>query len=146
LQEEKLKSSKKIKVMSYDGDVFKIDYDVALMSKTLQDVIESYPNIGDIEDSIILLSNVKSASSKILRKIIEYCKKHKDEEESHMMEDWDAEFIDLDLKTLINLFSASMYLNIKSLRYLACLKIIDMNKDKTFHEFCQTFEDSMTDL
>jgi S-phase kinase-associated protein 1 len=135
-------------VKSYDGDVFKIDYDVALMSKTLQDVIESYPNIGDIEDSksIILLSNVKSASSKILRKIIEYCKKHKDEEESHMMEDWDAEFIDLDLKTLINLFSASMYLNIKSLRYLACLKIIDMYKDKTFHEFCQTFEDSMIDL
>jgi S-phase kinase-associated protein 1 len=131
-------------VKSYDGDVFKIDYDVALMSKTLQDVIESYPNIGDIEDSIPL-SN-ESVSSKILRKIIEYCKKHKDEEESNMMEDWDAEFIDLDLKTLIYLFWASTYLNIKSLRYLAFFKIIDIYKVKPFHEFYQTFQDCMTGL
>jgi S-phase kinase-associated protein 1 len=139
-----LKSSKKIKVKSYDGDVFKIDYDVALMSKTLQDVIESYPNIGDIEDSIPL-SN-ESVSSKILSKIIEYCKKHKDEEESNMMEDWDAEFIDLDLKTLFNLFSASTYLNIESLQYLAFLKILDIYKGMPFHEFYQTFEDSKAGL
>ncbi|MCI39236.1 SKP1-like protein, partial [Trifolium medium] len=75
------------------------------MSKTLRDVIESYPNIGDIEDSIPL--SIESTSSKILGKIIEYCKKHKDEEESHMVKDWDAEFIDLDLKTIVNLISAS---------------------------------------
>jgi S-phase kinase-associated protein 1 len=134
LKEEKLKSSKKLKVMSYDGDVFEVDYDVALMSKTLQDVIESYPNI---EESIPLYN--KSCSSKILDKIIEYCKKHKDEEESHMMEDWDAEFIDLDHTTLVNLISSSAYLNIDSLGDLACVKIIHMNKGKTIHELCHIF-------
>ncbi|GAU30163.1 hypothetical protein TSUD_311140 [Trifolium subterraneum] len=80
------------------------------MSKTLRDVIESYPNIGDIEDSIPL--SINTISSKILRKIIEYCKKHKDEEESHMMEDWDSKFIDLDLETLMSLILASSYLKI----------------------------------
>ena len=56
LQEDKLKedSSKKIKLKSYDGDVFEVDYDVAVMSKTIQDVIETYPNVGLIEDCIPL--------------------------------------------------------------------------------------------
>jgi hypothetical protein len=120
--------------MSYDGDVFEVDYDVALMSKTLQDVIESYPNI---EESIPLYN--KSCSSKILGKIIEYCKKRKDKEEHHMLEDWDTKFIDLDHNTLVNLISSSTYLNIKSLGDLACVKIIHMNKGKTIHELCHIF-------
>jgi len=65
-----LRQIKKINLISSDGVVFEVDYDVALMSKTIQDAIEINP-AGDINS--ISLSLV---SSKILAKVIEYCKKH----------------------------------------------------------------------
>jgi S-phase kinase-associated protein 1 len=144
LQEEKLKdSSKKIKLKSIDGDVFEVDYDVAVMSKTIQDVIETYPNIGHTEDCIPLSASV--VGSKILAKIIEYCKKHNEEfdmsesDDEYLIEDWDAEFVELDRETLYDLLLSSMYLNIKSLQDLVCDKIANMIKGKNVGEIHQIF-------
>ncbi|GAU11131.1 hypothetical protein TSUD_197550 [Trifolium subterraneum] len=47
---------KKISLISSDGDVFEVDYDVALMSKTVEDAIDTIPN----GDSSISLSLVRS--------------------------------------------------------------------------------------
>jgi S-phase kinase-associated protein 1 len=61
-------SSKKITLKSSDGEVFEVDEAVALESPTIKHMIEE-----DSADNEIHLPNVRS---KILAKVIEYCKKH----------------------------------------------------------------------
>ncbi|KAL7193422.1 hypothetical protein ACSBR2_025101 [Camellia fascicularis] len=59
-----MSSSKKIMLKSSDGKAFEVEESVALGSQTIKHIIE---------DDCILLPNV---TSKILAKVIEYCKKH----------------------------------------------------------------------
>ncbi|KAL1298764.1 hypothetical protein HN51_043068 [Arachis hypogaea] len=106
-------SMKKITLKSSDGEAFEVDETVALESQTIKHMIED-----DCADSGIPLPNV---TSKILAKVIEYCKKHVDaaasEEDLKM---WDAEFVKVDQATLFDLILAANYLNIKSLLDLTC--------------------------
>lgn len=137
-------SSKKINLKSSDGDVFEVDYAVALMSKTIEDAVKNTNPVGDTDHSI----HVSLVSSKILTKVIEYWEKHS---EKHMsdadlwdwgadLSDWDAEFVDdVDHETLFGLVLSANYLNIKSLLDLASNKIGDMMKGKTPEEIRNTF-------
>ncbi|RYQ79387.1 hypothetical protein Ahy_Scaffold6g108124 [Arachis hypogaea] len=91
------------------------------------------------------LVNLKHLTSKILVKVIEYCKKHVDaaaSEEKQSEEDikmWDAKFVKVDQATLFNLILASNYLNINSLLDLTCQIVADMIKGKIPEEICKTF-------
>jgi S-phase kinase-associated protein 1 len=119
-------SSKKINLISSNGDVFEVDYDVALMSKTIQDAIEINP-AGDFNSISLSLVNSKS-----LTRVIEYCKKHKNTQMSDVdLKDWDVEFINVDYNTLFDLILSANYLNIKSLLDLACQTVADIIKGKT---------------
>ncbi|KAM1330893.1 hypothetical protein EV1_043091 [Malus domestica] len=78
----------------------------------------------DCADNGIPLPNV---TSKILAKVIEYCRKHveaaKPEERPAIDEDlkaWDAEFVKVDQIAVFDLILAANYLNIKSLLDLTC--------------------------
>ncbi|GAU11132.1 hypothetical protein TSUD_197560 [Trifolium subterraneum] len=62
-------SSKKINLISSEGEVFEVDYDVAVMSKVVEYAIETN-SAGDIGSISLSLVN-----SKMLSKVIEYCKK-----------------------------------------------------------------------
>lgn len=130
-------STKKITLKSSDGEAFEVDEAVALESQTIKHMIED-----DCADSGIPLPNV---TSKILAKVIEYCKKHVDaaaSEEKPSEEDlkmWDAEFVKVDQATLFDLILAANYLNIKSLLDLTCQIVADMIKGKTPEEICKTF-------
>ncbi|XP_057420405.1 uncharacterized protein LOC130714519 isoform X7 [Lotus japonicus] len=134
-------SSKKIRLVSSDGDVFEVDYGVALMSKIIEDVIKAKPAGGS--DSIL----VSTVSSNILAKVIEYCKKHTKASNFNHKEDmsgvdiknWDSKFVEVDYQTLFDLHMSANYLNIKSLLDLTGTTIGDMIKGKTPEEIRQMF-------
>ncbi|KAJ7953163.1 SKP1-like protein [Quillaja saponaria] len=130
-------SSKKITLKSSDGEAFEVDEAVALESQTIRHIVEE-----DCADAGIPLPNV---TSKILAKVIEYCKKHVDAssgEERTSEEDlkaWDADFVKVDQATLFDLILAANYLNIKNLLDLTCQTVADMIKGKTPEEIRKTF-------
>jgi S-phase kinase-associated protein 1 len=91
-------------------------------------------------DHPIPLPNV---SSKILAKVIEYCKYHVDNQKStddkpatpeDEIKAWDQDFVKVDQATLFDLILAANYLNIKSLLDLTCQTVADMIKGKTPEE------------
>ncbi|XP_058106666.1 SKP1-like protein 1A [Magnolia sinica] len=133
-------ASKKVTLKSSDGEEFVIDEAVALKSQTIKHMIDD-----DCTDNGIPLPNV---TSKILSKVIEYCKKHVEVAASknpdfRSNEDdvkaWDADFVKVDQATLFDLILAANYLNTKSLLDLTCQTVADMIKGKTPEEIRQTF-------
>ena len=131
-------SAKKITLKSSDNETFEVDEIVALESQTIKHMIED-----DCADNGIPLPNV---TSKILSKVIEYCKKHietpKTEDRSSADEElknWDTEFVKVDQATLFDLILAANYLNIKNLLDLTCQTVADMIKGKTPEEIRKTF-------
>ncbi|GLU02723.1 hypothetical protein SLE2022_199630 [Rubroshorea leprosula] len=130
-------TSKKIMLRSSDGETFEVEEAVAVESQTIKHMIED-----DCADNVIPLPNVPS---KILSKVIEYCKKHveaaadKEKAGEEEMKNWDAEFVKVDQKTLFDLILAANYLNIKDLLDLTCQTVADMIKGKTPEEIRKTF-------
>lgn len=98
-----MSTGRKITLKSSDGETFEMDEAVALESQTIKHMIED-----DCADNGIPLPNV---TSKILSKVIEYCKKHvetpKSEDRPSSVDDelkaWDAEFVKVDQATLFDL-------------------------------------------
>ncbi|WOK99787.1 SKP1-like protein 1B [Canna indica] len=137
--------AKRITLKSSDGEVFEVDEGVAMESQTIKHMIED-----DCADNGIPLPNV---NSKILAKVIEYCKKHVDasaaaasrssDDASKLADEelksWDAEFVKVDQATLFDLILAANYLNIKGLLDLTCQTVADMIKGKTPEEIRKTF-------
>ncbi|KAJ4702170.1 putative Skp1 [Melia azedarach] len=123
-----MSTGRKITLKSSDGEAFEVDESVALESQTIKHMIED-----DCADNGIPLPNV---TSKILSKVIEYCKKHVEASKSddrtavadEELKGWDAEFV-----------KAANYLNIKSLLDLTCQTVADMIKGKTPEEIRKTF-------
>ncbi|KAF2297965.1 hypothetical protein P3X46_020748 [Hevea brasiliensis] len=133
-----MSTGKKITLKSSDGETFEVDEAVALESQTIKDAIEV-----SCADNGIPLPNV---TSKILSKVIEYCKKHVETSKSDdrpsvddKLKVWDAEFVKVDQATLFDLILAAKYLNIKSLLDHTCQTAADMIKGKTPEEICATF-------
>ena len=100
-----MSTTRKITLKSSDGETFEVDEAVALESQTIKHMIED-----DCADNGIPLPNV---TSKILSKVIEYCKRHvevastKTEDRPTSADDdlknWDAEFVKVDQATLFDL-------------------------------------------
>ncbi|XP_042493028.1 SKP1-like protein 1A [Macadamia integrifolia] len=133
-----MSSKKVVTLKSSDGETFEVDEAVALESLTIKHMIED-----DLGNNGILLPNV---ACKILKKVIEYCKKHvetpKTEDQRTADEElktWDDEFMKVDHDTLFNLILASNYLNIKSLLDLTSQTLADMVKGKTPEEIRKMF-------
>jgi S-phase kinase-associated protein 1 len=133
-------AEKRVKLKSSDDEMFEVDEAVAFESQAVKNMIE---DTGI--DAPIPLPNV---SSKILAKVIEYCKYHVDnqkasEDKPATPEDeikvWDADFVKVDQATLFDLILAANYLNIKNLLDLTCQTVADMIKGKTPEEIRKTF-------
>ncbi|KAK4265737.1 hypothetical protein QN277_026751 [Acacia crassicarpa] len=134
-----IKPTKKVYLKSSDGDIFEVNYDVALMLESIQAIVEFEANSAT--NSTIPLK----VSSRILIKVILYCYKHVQSSDSKHktsgvdLKEWDAKFVEVDNTTLFDLILASNYLNIKSLLDLASQKVGDMMKGKTPEEIRKTF-------
>ncbi|KAM3336116.1 hypothetical protein ACQJBY_030221 [Aegilops geniculata] len=143
---------KMILLKSSDGEGFQVEEAVAMESQTIRHMIED-----DCADNGIPLPNV---DSKILAKVIEYCKKHvqaspnpadsgaADANSSTStaaaalavdLKSFDTEFVKVDQATLFDLILAANYLNIKGLLDLTCQTVADMIKGKTPEEIRKTF-------
>ncbi|OVA10210.1 SKP1 component [Macleaya cordata] len=120
-----------ITLMSSDKETFQVDEAVALESQTIKQMMEDL-----CADDSIPLPNV---TSKILAKVIEYCKKHIESKEDEDLKAWDAEFVKVDQRTLFEIILAANYLNIKNLLDLTCQAVADGIKDKTPEEIRKTF-------
>ncbi|XP_034681193.1 uncharacterized protein LOC117911105 isoform X2 [Vitis riparia] len=127
----------KLTLQSSDGMFFYVDVAVAMESQTIKHMIEDR-----CADNAIPLPNV---TSKILARVIEYCKKHVEtpKAEEHAVNDelraWDADFVKVDQATLFDLILAANYLEIKSLLDLTCQTVADMIRGKTPEEIRKTF-------
>lgn len=130
----------KVHLRSSDEQMFEVDEEVAYESLTVKNMIEDTGT-----EAPIPLPNV---SSKVLAKVIEYCKFHVDaksgnaDKPSKLDDDvkaWDMEFVKVDQSTLFELILAANYLNIKSLLDLTCLTVANMIKGKTPEEIRKTF-------
>ncbi|OMO74521.1 SKP1 component [Corchorus capsularis] len=130
-------TSKKIMLRSSDGETFEVEESVAVESQTIKHMIED-----DCADTEIPLPNV---TSKILSKVIEYCKKHveaaadKEKNSDDDLKTFDTDFLKVDQNTLFDLILAANYLNIKGLLDLTCQNVADMIKGKTPEEIRTTF-------
>lgn len=132
--------SEKVKLRSSDDEMFEVDKEVADKSQMIRNMIEDTGT-----DNPIPLPNV---TSKILAKVIEYCKYHvesskTDGDKPTVSEEdkkqWDTEFVKVDQATLFELILAANYLNIKELLDLTCLTVANMIKGKTPEEIRKTF-------
>ncbi|KAL2537783.1 SKP1-like protein 1B [Forsythia ovata] len=141
-----MSSTNMIVLKSSDGETFEIEEAVALESQTLKHMIEE-----KCADTSIPLPNV---TSKILAKVIEYCKRHveaaaaksadgvvvtADKATDEDLKTFDADFVKVDQGTLFDLILAANYLDIKSLLDLTCQTVADMIKGKTPEEIRKTF-------
>ncbi|XP_048573870.1 SKP1-like protein 1 isoform X4 [Triticum urartu] len=135
-------SSNMITLKSSDGEEFQVEEAVAMESQTIRHMIED-----DCADNGIPLPNI---DSKILSKVIEYCKKHVQADSSSStstaaaapaedLKSFDAEFVKVDQATLFDLILAANYLNIKGLLDLTSQTVADMIKGKTPEEIRKTF-------
>uniref|UniRef100_A0A8R7UMT1 SKP1-like protein n=1 Tax=Triticum urartu TaxID=4572 RepID=A0A8R7UMT1_TRIUA len=123
---------KMITLKSSDGEEFQVEEAVAMESQTIRHMIED-----DCADNGIPLPNVES---KILSKVIEYCKKHPPPPTpAEDLKSFDTEFVKVDQATLFDLILAANYLNIKGLLDLTCQTVADMIKGKTPEEIRKTF-------
>lgn len=94
--------------MTSDGETFEVDVAVAMQSQTIKNMIED-----ECADSTIPLPNV---TSKILSKVIEYCKKHVEPENNddkvseEDLKAFEAEFIkEVDQQTLFDLILVRIF-------------------------------------
>ncbi|XP_059624695.1 SKP1-like protein 1A [Cornus florida] len=139
-----MSTSKTVVLRTSDGETFEVEEAVALQSQTIKHMIED-----DCADSIIPLPNV---TSKILPKIVEYCKKHiekhietpksEDKTSDDALKTFDANFVkevEADQATLFDLILGANYLDIKSLLDLMCQTVANMIKGKTPEEIRKTF-------
>jgi S-phase kinase-associated protein 1 len=95
----------KVKLKASDNELFEVEEIVAFESQTIKDMVEDTGT-----ENVIPLLNV---SSKILSKVIEYCRFHAlevpkigDDKPSLSEDDvkaWDAEFVKVDQATLFDL-------------------------------------------
>ncbi|CAM0950771.1 unnamed protein product [Alopecurus aequalis] len=125
--------SKKITLVSSDGERFEITHEAAAMSQTINHMIED-----DCTENGVPLPNVKAT---ILSKVIEYyCNKHvATTGEQEDLKSFDAKFISVDKPTLFDVILAANYLNIKGLLDLSCQTVADMIKGKTVEEIRELF-------
>lgn len=133
-----MSSTGKITLKSSDGEAFEVDEAVALKSETIKHMVEE----GSTSSGFPL----PNVTSKILAKVLEYCKKHVEAEANpdgkpteDELKDWDADFVKVDQVMLFELIMAANYLNIKSLLDLTCQAVADSIKDKQPEEIREIF-------
>lgn len=127
--------SKKINLISSDEAVFEVDYGTALVSKRFEDIIKTIP-VGDVGNI-----SVHEVRSKMLAMVIEYCKMHKHNNglKDFELKDWDAQFVNVDPKTLLDLLKSACYLRVDSLVDLTWNEVDSLIKGKTREEIAEIF-------
>ena len=135
-----------VELVSQEGDKFEVDKKVAKMSELVKTMISD--DDDDEEQQEIPLPNVKSQS---LGKVIEFCKHYIEEQMNEIekplksanmnevVQEWYANFINVEQEVLFELILAANYMDIKPLLDLTCATVASEIKGKTPEEIRQTF-------
>ncbi|XP_019184098.1 PREDICTED: SKP1-like protein 1A [Ipomoea nil] len=128
-----MSSIKMITLKSSDGEIFEVEEAVALEMQTIKYMIDD----GCV-DTAIPIANV---TSKILAKVIEYCKSHAEAAKTSQddLKDFDANFIKVDHTTLLDLILAANFLDVKSLLDLTAQAVANLIEKKTVEEVRKIF-------
>ncbi|XP_075253695.1 S-phase kinase-associated protein 1-like [Convolutriloba macropyga] len=152
---------------SSDGELFRVTEGDVWLSGTIRRMCEECPpasqqkkqgegeNVAgeteeeEEEEEQIPLANVHS---KILRKVIEWLKHHKDDPEMPEDDDddrrvkriddippWDQEFLKVDQSTLFEIMIAANFLDIKGLLEVGCKTVAGMIRGKSTEELRKLF-------
>ena len=117
------------------------------MSELVKGMIDEDQD-GDEDINEIPLPNVKAV---VLQKVIEFCKKYRDEPMNEIekplksanmkevVQEWFAEFVNVEQSLLFELILAANYMDIKPLLDLTCATVASMIKGKTPEEIRKTF-------
>ena len=131
--------------VSKEGDQFPVPLSVANMSELVKSLVEE-----DESDEVneIPLPNVKS---NVLQKVIEFCEHHaqepmteiekplKSQNMADVVQQWYADYVNVEQVLLFELILAANYMDIKPLLDLTCASVASMIKGKTPEEIRQTF-------
>jgi S-phase kinase-associated protein 1 len=135
-----------IDLVSQEGDNFQVDVNVAKMSELVKTMIPEDDDESEAQE--IPLPNVKS---QILGKVIEFCKHYvsdpmneiekplKSANMSEVVQEWYANYVDVEQEVLFELILAANYMDIKPLLDLTCATVASMIKGKTPEEIRKTF-------
>lgn len=135
--------SKNLTLLSSENIKVNIDSKSAERSNLLKGLIQDYT-----EDTDIPMPEIKAD---ILKKCVEYLIHYKDLEPKEIpkplpspnlldvTDEWDVNFIGIDLDSVFDIINAANYLDIKSLLDLACSKIASTMKGKSAEEIRTIF-------
>jgi S-phase kinase-associated protein 1 len=146
----------KIRLQSKEKEEFPIDIDVAKKSKTIRTMLEDLGIENDEEEEIkevLPLPNIRTA---ILRKVIDWCTKNKDEPEPaeepaedengyklrkkiRELSKWETVYLGINKSMMIEIVLASNYLHIPGLLDLVCMRLAMFLKGKTTEEMIKEF-------
>ncbi|KAM7185663.1 Skp1 family, dimerization domain containing protein [Rhypophila sp. PSN 637] len=137
-----------ITLQSNDNAMIPVERCVAERSMLIKNMIE---DLGDemITNEPIPIPNVNEP---VLKKVIEWCQKHKNdapqtaEEENDNrkkttdpIDEWDQKFMQVDQEMLFEIILAANYLDIKALLDVGCKTVANMIKGKSPEEIRKTF-------
>jgi S-phase kinase-associated protein 1 len=136
-------STVKLQASDNTEGFIEVEENVAKMSQTISNMLEDLGN----SDLPVPLHNV---STKILTKVVEYCKYHVENPETQPSDSqtdktslditpWDKNFCEMDQETLFELILAANFLDIKPLLDLTCKTVANMIKGKSPEEIRKTF-------
>ena len=131
--------------MSKEGDQFTVPFSVANMSELVKSMMDEEESD---EVNEIPLPNVKA---NVLQKVIEFCEHHaqepmteiekplKSQSMADVVQQWYADYVNVEQVLLFELILAANYMDIKPLLDLTCATVASMIKGKTPEEIRQTF-------
>ncbi|KAL7532485.1 hypothetical protein ACHAXR_007122, partial [Thalassiosira sp. AJA248-18] len=133
--------------VSKEGDTFEVPVDIAKLSNL---VVTTLGEDDDEEDMVeIPLPNVKAT---VLAKVIEYCTHYKQVESmtpittplksiriEEIVQEWYADFVNVDQTLLFELVTAANFMDIKALLDLTCLAVSVLIKGKSAEEIRRIF-------
>ena len=134
----------KVIMISSDGQKFEISVKAAMRSQIMKESI-----MGNNQEEIEF--NANNIKGDILKKVVEYLEHYENEEPKEIerplpslnfqecVDEWDYNFIDINLDTIFEIILASNYLDISPLLELASAKMASVIKGKTTEELRQTF-------
>ena len=131
------------RLMCKDGEVIEVDVETAKLSVLINGLIED----GGTEDDI----PINQVSKPIMKKVIEFCEHMREHappeiekplsstDLSQVVDQWHADYVNVDQETLFEVVMAANYLDIKPLLELSCAKVASLIKGKSVQEIRQFF-------
>ena len=131
------------RLMCKDGEVLEVEVETAKQSVLINGLIED----GGTDDDI----PIAQVNKPIMEKVLEFCAHMRDNQPpeiekplsstdlSQVVDQWHANFVNVDQEMLFEIVMAANYLDIKPLLELSCAKVASLIKGKSVTEIRQFF-------